>query len=447
MHIFGNSHVSMHSFALFISLLFIVTIFEAGYRVFGWRVAYTAVILVCSQEMFFMQSSYVLFEVLVAFLCFLSIFLYIRGQYFRTAVCLTMVFFTKESGLVAGAVLGIDAAIALFAGKQTLKQKFARVASVAVPCLLIGGFFLVQKYMRGWYVFPLYTDTLQLKWPDFWYRFRMCIVKYTFDDNYEYRVLRALLVLALIAAVKNSRFSYLSLFVLGYLIYQFTDNYRADGLLPGNKHYVYFNLVFLAVTIIFSRKYFFEKAEQRHFFLLLGIFILAFLNFSTLAYFSSRYLMVASIPVLFLVAVLVDKFLDHGYDVLYLPVLAVVAYAASSSFKFSKEYGDIRLGALKGMNIQQKTVDYLEERKLYDVPMFSESFLTREHLIDPSTGFLRHNKVFSRVSPVVDKSEKLLIFDNIEPSPYYADYIKDSSLKLIYRVTDGPVWAEIYQRD
>ena len=113
-NIFGSSHLSMHSFALTISLLFLIAIYETGLRLFNQRVAVMGVLLVATQVCFFIQSSFVLFEVLVAFLCFLSIVLYSRDKYFLTALCLCLLFYTKESGLIAGFVLGMHALIGLF---------------------------------------------------------------------------------------------------------------------------------------------------------------------------------------------------------------------------------------------------------------------------------------------------------------------------------------------
>ncbi|MCW3122785.1 MAG: hypothetical protein JWQ38_2277, partial [Flavipsychrobacter sp.] len=169
MRIFGDSHIAMHSFALSIAVLFLIAIYEAGLRLFNERVASLGLLLVVTQVVFYVQSSFVLFEMLIAFLAFLSLFFYATGRYLLTALCLTMLFFTKESGLIVGFVLGLHAIFCLFSKNVDRRSAWSAFASVAVPCILIFIFFLIQKHVRGWYVFPLYASIVEHNWGAFWY--------------------------------------------------------------------------------------------------------------------------------------------------------------------------------------------------------------------------------------------------------------------------------------
>ena len=78
MNVFGSSPLAMHSFALTISILFLISIYEAGLKLFNQRVAMISLVLIAAQVVFFVQSSFVLFEVLIAFLSFLSLYFYVR---------------------------------------------------------------------------------------------------------------------------------------------------------------------------------------------------------------------------------------------------------------------------------------------------------------------------------------------------------------------------------
>ncbi|MBC7553146.1 MAG: hypothetical protein H7257_04130 [Taibaiella sp.] len=445
-HIFGSSHVAMHSFALLISVLFLIVIFEACLRLFNVRVAVISLLLVVTQELFFVQSSFVLFEILVAFLAFSSIFLYVRGRYLPAFLCLTMLFYTKESGLVVGAVLGIDSIFNLFNKDEAIKLRWFRLASVAGACAMIGVFFLLQKLTRGWYVFPLYTDTLLFHWNDFWFRFRMNSIRDTFDQNSQYRVFVGLLLLAVVAAVKNSSYKYLALFLPALCIYYFVENVRAESLAPGYKAFILFACGSIFFLLVYSTRSLFAHKQQRRFILLSGIFILLFLNFSTLAYFSSRYLVVAIIPVLVLTAIFFDMLLNNTYKALYYPLLLLIVATGYNSFKHSTGHGDIRLGAFKALTVQQRIVQYMEDNNYYGKKIYSISFLTREHLADPATGFLKSATVFPFVSTSLGTDTDFAIFDNIEADENYDRFRRDSSMKLIYRTQEGDVWSEIYQK-
>jgi 4-amino-4-deoxy-L-arabinose transferase-like glycosyltransferase len=210
MNIFGSSHISMHSFALAISLLLLITVYETALRLFSQRAAFLAVVLITVQEMFIIQSTMILFEMLVAFLCFASLALYVRGRYFLTFLCLTMLFYTKESGLIMGFVLGLDAIAGLLSRNIALKLRVYKVLSVAVPCVLICIFFLIQKHQRGWYIFPLYADLVQHRWDIFWYSFRINCISATFRDQLRFYYFLLLIVVATITLVKQRNWKLLN---------------------------------------------------------------------------------------------------------------------------------------------------------------------------------------------------------------------------------------------
>jgi len=155
MHIFGTSNFSLHSFALFISLLLLVTVFEAGYRIFNHRVAAISLLLVATHVSFFAGSAFVLLEILVALLAFLSIYLYVKEQFLLATLALTALFLTKESGLIAGFVIGMDALIALFNTKTALKTRILKLMPVTIACIVIAAFFILHVHGID-YLFPLH---------------------------------------------------------------------------------------------------------------------------------------------------------------------------------------------------------------------------------------------------------------------------------------------------
>ena len=203
MHIFGGSHLSMHSFALCISLLFLIAIYEATLGLFNERVAIMSLLFVVTQVVFFVQSSFLLFEILMAFLAFLSLYFYVKDKYLLTVVCLSALFYTKESGLIMGFVLGVDALVGLCNRHVTWRNRVLRIASIGVPCILIGIFFLTQKSIRGWYIFPLHNNLIEHKWSAFWYNFRRNSLRNIFYDELNYYSFILLLAVSAVAAIKN----------------------------------------------------------------------------------------------------------------------------------------------------------------------------------------------------------------------------------------------------
>jgi 4-amino-4-deoxy-L-arabinose transferase-like glycosyltransferase len=332
MKIFGASHFAMHSFALFISLLFLIAIYEAGYRLFNPRVAFLGLVMVATQEVFFVQSSFVLLEMLVACLAFLSLCFYIKDKYVFTAITLSMLFYTKESGLVLGFVIGIDALAGLFNKRNEWRMRLFRLASVAFPCLAILIFFLLQKYQRGWYIFPFYNDIIEHSWKAFWYKFRMACVHVAFYDNYKYFYFLVLMALSLIASVKNRKIIYTVVLIPGAIIYYFVDDMRTGRLLPPIPFFMVFVLSVFYFLYVFGGRKMFELEYQRRFIRISGLFILCFLCFSTMNYFTYRYLLAVIIPLLFLTAVFYDMLLARTYKALFYPLIAI--YFIDQLFRF-----------------------------------------------------------------------------------------------------------------
>ncbi len=446
MNVFGSSPLAMHSFALTISILFLISIYEAGLKLFNQRVAMISLVLIAAQVVFFVQSSFVLFEVLIAFLSFLSLYFYVRDKYFLTALCLTMLFYTKESGLIVGFILGLDALVGIFNTKNHFRIRIFRLLSIFIPCVLIAVFFLIQKHLRGWYVFPLYSEIIEHSWKAFWYKFRMACVRDAFYENHKFYYFLLLVVLSVVAAIKNKSLKYLAIFLPAIIIYYFVDDMRAGRILPSIPFFILFVLSVFYFLYVFSGSVFFAFSNQRRFIVLTGLFILCFLCFSTMNYFTYRYLLAALIPLLFLTAAFFDLLITHTFKVLFYPVLIMILLISYFSFKYDDAHGDANLGAFDAMDVQQSVVNYFEHHKYYDKQIGCGSFLELQHLKDHATGFLHSARFFNNVKWEINNTTDYAIFDNIEPDKRYKEIKNDTAFQSEYRTEKGKVWAEVFSR-
>lgn len=447
MKIFGASHPAMHSFALLISVLFLVAVFEAGLRMFNQRVAVMAVSLVAIQEMFFVQSSFVLFEMLIAFLCFLSLWFYVKEKFVLTALCLTALFYTKESGLMMGFVLGLDALSFLFNRNFSRKEVLYRIMSVGVPCVMIGIFFLLQKHIRGWYIFPFYNEIIEKSWEIFWYKFRTACLTATVYSHQKYYYFLWLLLLALVAAVKDKKIRYMALFVPAACVYYFVDDRRAGRIMPSIPFFISFIVSWFWMLRVICHKALFAHSYQRQFMALTGCFVLVFVCFSTMNFFTYRYMLAAIVPLLLCVAALLDFFITRIYKPLFAVSLLVFAIISFSAFTINRDhFGDADLGAFDAMRVQQNVVTFMEENVTTNTPVGTAGYLAQQQLSDPATGFLTSDKKFGDVKWDINAHTQIVIFNNIEPDGRYNSVKSDSAFYLLKRYEKGMVWAEIYKR-
>lgn len=446
MSVFGPSLVSMHSFALTISVLFLIAIYEVGLKLFNQRVATMALCLVATLVVFFVQSSFVLFEMLIAFLCFLSIAFYTLNKHVLTAVCLTAVFYTKESGLMVGFLLGIDALISLFNKQYDWKVRMYKLLSVGVPCILIGVFFLLQKHIRGWYIFPLYNDIIEHRWGNIWYNFRINGLHTTFTYDSKYLHFVILLLVVLIGAIKKRSVKYLAPVPVAILLFLLVDDRRGGEVMFSGLLLTLLVLSIVYMFYLFQNIKLYDNKRQEQFVVLCGTFVFLFICFSSLNFFTYRYLLAALIPLFFFVAVVINQYLDRSYPVLFYPVLLLLLGASTYSFCMNDSYGDSDLGAFKGMDVQQQEVDFLLKHYPDSTYIGCGSFLSRQHLIDPASGFLHGAPAFKHVKWEFDENTQIIVFGSIETDYRYDEKRKDTvHFKRQFRYQQGPIWTEIYK--
>jgi len=185
---------------------------------------------------------------------------------------------------------------------------------------------------------------------------------------------------------------------------------------------------------------------QRKFVLLFGFFILAYILFSSFAYFIPRYEMAAIIPVLFLLAVFFDMLIRQTSSILYYPLLVIIGVVTLFAFKDDTGWSDCNLGYKYGVKAQLAVVEFMERSNFYDKHIACSSFLETEHLTDRNTGFLSSDRTFDHINSAVDSTTDLVIFDNIEPDKNYNAVLKNPRFELIYHIDLHGVWADVFRR-
>lgn len=448
MKVFGDSFISMHSFALTISVLLLIIIFETGIKLFNRRTAIFAVMFTATFPLFFLQSAFVLFEVLVAFLCFASLAFYVSERYLSAIVCLTLAFYTKESCLIMGFIIGIHALISVFNTSLTWRVRVIRIAAIGVPCVLVGLFFIVQKHYRGWYIFPFYNKLIEHNWYNFWYNFRRNSFRNTFCEFNNYYHYLVLLAMAIVAAIRKKTLWSLTVFLPAAVIFLMVDDRRGGDV---QLSYVLLPALVVSVAIMlygFRKMNLYSQPKQALFVELSICFIIAFLCFSSLNFFTYRYLLASFIPLFFVFAIIIDKFVTLTNLKLYIPILTVIVGINIYTINTDHEMKDSSLDCLIGMEIQQKEIEYFTSHNYYGKRLGIGGFITFQHLIDPATGFLNGARPFDKkdIKWDIDGETLVTVFDNIENDYRYHEVKADTSFHCVYRYEKGKYWGEIYER-
>jgi len=443
MKVFGASLVSMHSFSLFVALLCLVALHEVVLKLYGAKGAIAALLFVASREAFFVHSSSVLPEILVALLALLSLGYYARRRYLLAGAALSALFLTKEPGVIVGLVIGIDSLVNLLRKGDSIREKVSRVAVVAVPCILLGAFFLYQYSLRGWLVFPVHAAEINLDWNTAWYKFRNAPLSDVFINHYVYVVYLALALLAILASVKTKRWGYIALLPIVILCFYMADDLRCGRILPRDLFVTVLVIVWFGATWILSRL--FSREDSKRFFFLTTSVIFCYLAFSAVNFYTFRYILVCLVLSAAMIGALLSLYAEHVHKLALPGFLIVILATGVYVYSTSDNHGDTGKLSFDAVEVQQSAVNYLERNQAFEKGIALTSFVEQQHLVDPATGFL-HGKAFKNVKWDIDASTEYVIFDNIEADYRYNEIAASPMFRKVHEFRKSGMWVEVYRR-
>ena len=437
MHIFGDSHTSQHVFALFISISLLISIYEVTLSLFSKRVAILSLLLSATQVIFFVQSTLLLPEVMISWLALLSLYFYASGRYLFTALTCTALMLTKESGMVLGLVLGVHGIIYLFSRSASVASKIRNLLSVLIPGIIIVIFFLVQKKFNGWYLFPEHTSLIDWSWDTFKGKVHFCF-EIIFHNQFRYLLYSLLVIASAIAAIYYRNLRYALPLFFSVLLYVFIGDYFGYISRKVFIPVLFASFIFACYTLIRLDKD--GKPQTRKFIYLTISFLLAYITFSSLNFFTVRYLLCPVLLFVVLAAYCFDLYLRPLKSAGYLTLIGCILLIAGISFSDSTGKGDVDLNVYSAMQAEQDIVTYLEQHNHYDSHIATNSGLECTHLTQPYTGFLSSDKIFSDVQGDIKPNTELIIVDNIDADTVL---LNTPGFKPLYRSQHGIIWAEI----
>jgi len=443
MKIFDPSHFSQHAFSLVVSLSLLVSVYEVCNKLFSKTAAVMAVLVLCVQTIFLVQTSFVLPEIMVALFTIPTLYFYAREKYLYSFIFLTTLLFTKESGMVLGLVLGIHSLVGLFNSRKPVKNRIIQFVSVLFPGLLIAGFFLLQKKLNGWYLFPEHTGMISMEWGSFFGKIKGCLEIVYFWDNRPALFL-LFIFLSLAAAISLRKIKYAAPVFSGAIIYILFEN--SFPALPGKLAFALLMLGFLVAAYLFIRSDDYMDAAKQKFIGLSFLFLAFYLCFSSINFMTPRYLIVFLALNIMLMAYYADLLISKFYGSLYYVYAACAVLIGLYGIKYDTGLGDTDIGSFDAMTVQEDAVRYMEGKNVYNDVITCGSFQDAQHLLNANTGFLHGDKIFKNVKGIIASDTKYVLVTNIEPAPFYDKLKNDSSFRQIYKAEKNAAWEEIYQK-
>lgn len=390
MLIFPKAIAWSKTFPLIISCILLLKTFQFSKTHFNANTAILASTLLLIQSVFIAQASFLLPEMLLSLWTLLAIDAFIKQQKWQTILWVSFALYTKESGLVLALALICWQWFNGFAQQQYKfkLQTFLNTLYLFLPFAFISIFFILQKRWIGWVFFPEHIGYINLS---------------SFLDK------------------ANMYAGYLFIF-------------RGRNLLS-------FGAIACLILLLFKQRDILKKHQN----ILFGLtfFILSYVAFSSLNFYSPRYLL----SVLPLVLIIFSFFLALAFQsyqkFMSIVVLLVLGNNIYYTF-FRLEPNDHTLGYRDMIKVHQQMCSYIEIKIPKDASIATH-FLMKANLEIPEIGYLHFKEKFHGVHLIPQPSTQYILISNIESDEALNKMANSPQAKLLQKYEQGSCWVSLYR--
>jgi len=391
--IFGTSLTMVHLFPLMISVALLIAVSIVAFELFDKATAMAATLLFGLQAVFLAQSTQLLPEVMLALWTLLTAYAYFTKKWVLFAVFSVLLVMTKETGMVLIFTLFLDKIVLekffINGQKRSGHLLIRELAFMSIPVIVFTGFMIIQKISVGYFLYPEHLNLAVLDPAEIFYRI-LCALKLSFQNG---------III----------FFILSTAAFIYLIY--------------NRSLINF---------------------PTHLLLFSGLFIIIYMLFSSINFFTARYLLSLFPFIIILGTWIILKALQNVPYLKIITVFMLMVLLSYYSFVGNQTEYDTSLGYKNTVLVQKQVVNYAEEMQWQQQSIYSE-FLMQYYLSIPDLGYLNDKKhPFVNISNNTLKAHDFYIFCSNENDPF-CDIIKNSpDIMLLKRFQNKKAWVEVY---
>lgn len=439
---FGWSRQSLHVLALFISTCLLVATYLLAARSGSKQVALGAVMLLLVNETFLAQSGLFLPEILLTLFLVLTVYFFSTKNAVAYVLAGTAALLTKESAIVLVIALLLWQTVAWMRKRRSGNSQHQRwVIVTLIPVIFSAFYFLYQLRVHGWLVFPDHVEMMTWNWKDIIYK-----LKVGFSDLFEEQGWVVLTYAFAYAAPVlwrgwDRRWAFVVIFLyvasIKVLIGRWTLTLPLSLIVP----VVCLGLVFCLLFLKYDRR----DAQRGEVVGISYLFVLGFLGFSALNFFTNRYLVclvpfIASGMLIFIHSALEGR----PWSVFPAFVLILCGILLDRIGK-DEQIGDMNLNYVDAISVNHQIVAYCESQGLYETHMFG-SYMTRMYMTDVGAGYLSSDRRFTNISDTDLTNATYAIVTNESPDEGTIAHLRSSGFILDKEFTSGIVRGGIYHR-
>ena len=150
--IFGRSLLTSHVFILFLGALSLTFLFNLTKKIFGFREAVAASVLLLSNPLFFAQVGITYLAIPLTCFAILTVYLYLNQKYWLYALAATAMLLVKETTIIVLAAIIIYDFFQNVLNRKKVTIAVKRTLFLALPAVPLVLWYLYHWRMEGWLV-------------------------------------------------------------------------------------------------------------------------------------------------------------------------------------------------------------------------------------------------------------------------------------------------------
>lgn len=385
--LFSNTVFQAHLFNLLIACILILSVYLTGKKLFNPVTGFLAALFLSFQPVFLAQAVLVLPEVMLTVFVLLALYAFLENKVYLYLIFSVGALLTKESGILIPVFVSAYYIFRTLTRSKIVWKNFLLKAVLYLsPLLIFALFLLLQHRLRGWYFFPEHTDYLD----------------FSFNN----------------------------------VINKFVEGYSAYLFIYQGRNF----LLFSSLATVILLKVLHKKIDHVETMIFFGLFILIYLLFSSINFFSNRYIL-CCLPLFMLISagILVQVFRINKLFLLAIPLFLLLQIPAIKK----KSNADHDLGYRDAVAVNEQLISYLKSEKLEDRPIVA-FFITRYLLTNHYSGYLEKGEEFKNVTDEFSPGD-YYIFSNFDSSPTYNKIMDKHGMTQIRRFEKGKAWIALFQ--
>ena len=339
-NMFNNLQMGIHSFAFLISILLIISIYYVVSELFGISEAIIAVVLLCMQSIFVVQSTLLQLEVPLTLCTIWVIYFYFKKRILNYTIIGVVMVLVKETGLIIIFSLFLHQLLN-YKSYSSKIELLKEITWCSLPALVALLYFIYQYTITGWLFFPEHIGNFEL------------------SQNVFYDKLK----------------NYFSLVFIYY-----------------NRNFLAIAALVIIAYLGYKRKLNFSQQQQKTI-KTLSLIVLTYLVFCASNFMASRYIFVLCVLYIVFISMILVKVLAHNR--MYFIILVIVYIPLQlRSFAKHRPPNDISFGYYDDIEVGKQMVKFVEDslnKKSIIYSDYSERLYLSEHYF----GYLSHETRYS----------------------------------------------------